>query len=379
VAYTIDLFAVLIFLGLIQAVFLTFFFFSKEHRSRQYNVFYGWLLIAIIACELEIFLMYTGYITHALHFVDFSEPFALLIGPFLFLYVRSLALGPVNRKTIAAHLAFPVIYALLLIPFLISSGDIKYNAWINSYHPGWPLKDVVYSYDPWMFVLTEWHTELVLISLFFYLALSGGIIYRSFREKGEPFWRPQTVTLKTLRNGVLQMTVFAVLIVVVKLLNTDDTGDHLFAAFGSFIIYSTSFSVMRGSGFFKQAALTEQSKYKSSSLTPEQQEILIEKLKKVMAEGKPFLRTDFSQPDLARQCGISVHQLSQVINNGLGKNFFEWMASYRIEEAKRLLKEQPNIKIEEIAEQVGYNSKSSFNTAFKKITGSTPSAFREKN
>jgi AraC-like DNA-binding protein len=42
-------------------------------------------------------------------------------------------------------------------------------------------------------------------------------------------------------------------------------------------------------------------------------------------------------------------------------------AEYRVEEAKRLLKEQTNIKVEEIAEQVGYSSKSSFNTAFKKI------------
>ena len=117
--YRMDFFAVFILLGLVQAVFLTLFFFSKEHRLRQYNVFYGWLLIAIIACELEIFLMYTGYIVHALHLVDFSEPFALLIGPFLFLYVSSLARGPVNRKTIGAHTAFPIIYSLLLLRTLL--------------------------------------------------------------------------------------------------------------------------------------------------------------------------------------------------------------------------------------------------------------------
>jgi AraC-like DNA-binding protein len=52
------------------------------------------------------------------------------------------------------------------------------------------------------------------------------------------------------------------------------------------------------------------------------------------------------------------------------------VAVYRVEEAKRLLKEQPHVKVEEIAEQVGYNSKSSFNTAFKKISGKTPSEYR---
>lgn len=376
--YRMDFFAVFILLGLVQAVFLTLFFFSKEHRLRQYNVFYGWLLIAIIACELEIFLMYTGYIVHALHLVDFSEPFALLIGPFLFLYVNSLARGPVSRKTTVAHIAFPVIYALLLTPFLISATDIKYNAWINAYHPGSPLKDVVYNYDPWMFVLTEWHTELVLISLAFYLVLSGGVIIQAFGKKKESFWFPQSLSLRTLRNGVMQIACFTLFILVVKLLNKNDTGDHLFATFGALMIYTTSFSVMRGSGFFKQASLNEQQKYKGSSLTHNQQQALIDKLSYLMETEKPFMRSDFSLPELAQGLGVSVHALSQAINDGLGKSFFEMIAAYRVEEAKKLLKEHMNIKVEEIAEQVGYNSKSSFNTAFKKNTGMTPSEFRQR-
>ncbi|MBX2968702.1 MAG: AraC family transcriptional regulator [Cyclobacteriaceae bacterium] len=376
--YRMDFFAVFILLGLVQAVFLTLFFFSKEHRLRQYNVLYGWLLIAIIACELEIFLMYTGYIDHILHLVDFSEPFALLIGPFLFLYVRSLARGPVNRKLVIAHTAFPIIYSLLLIPFLVSSIDIKYNAWINAYHPGSPLKDVVYNYDPWMFLVTEWHTELVLISLAFYLMLSGGVIIQAFSKKKESFWFPQSLSLRTLRNGVMQIACFTIFILVVKLMNKNDTGDHLFATFGALMIYATSFSVMRGSGFFKQASLNEQQKYKGSSLTPNQQQALIDKLNSLMKAEKPYMRSDFSLPELAQELSVSVHVLSQAINDGLGKSFFELIAAYRVEEAKKLLKEQMNIKVEEIAEQVGYNSKSSFNTAFKKNTGMTPSEFRQQ-
>ena len=89
-----------------------------------------------------------------------------------------------------------------------------------------------------------------------------------------------------------------------------------------------------------------------------------------------ILESDFSLPQLADRLKLSVHVVSQVINDGLGKSFFEMAAEYRVVHAKLLLKDQPNIKIEEIAEQVGYNSKSSFNTAFKKITGKTPSEFR---
>jgi YesN/AraC family two-component response regulator len=96
-----------------------------------------------------------------------------------------------------------------------------------------------------------------------------------------------------------------------------------------------------------------------------------------METEKPFLQSDFSLPQLADRLKLSVHIVSQVINDGLGKSFFEMTAEYRVATAKQLLKDQPNIKIEEIAEQVGYNSKSSFNTAFKKITGKTPSEFRQ--
>ncbi|MCI0751667.1 MAG: helix-turn-helix domain-containing protein [Flammeovirgaceae bacterium] len=374
--YRIDLFSIFIFLGIVQALFLSIFFLSKENRQKQFNMFNGFLLISIAACLLEIFLMYTGYIINILHLVDFSEPLALLIGPFFYLYILSLIQGEVKKKTVWMHVAFAIFYTFALIPFLISPIDVKYNAYINAYHPGLPLREWTVSYDPWMFILTEWHTELVLLSLGIYLFLASLIIVQTFRDKKESFGKPQSPVLKSIRNGVLQIASFSILIVIVKIFNKNDTGDHLFAAFAALQVYATSFSVIKRSGFFKQAALAEQTKYKTSSLTADQQNEMIEKLNVLMKIQKPFLKPDFSLTELAQQMNVSVHMLSQAINDGLGKNFFEMTAEYRVEEAKRLLKDQPNIKVEEIAEQVGYNSKSSFNTAFKKITGKTPSEFR---
>lgn len=375
--YRIDFFALFIFLGVVQAAFLSFFFFARQNRQKQYNVFHGLLLLSISLCLLEIFLMYTGYIIHALYLVDFSEPFALLIGPLLYFFVLALSQNSVTKKTIAAHLAFPVLYTIALIPFLAAPTEVKYNAWINAFHPDWPMKAWEVSYDPWMFVITEWHTEVVLVSLVLYVSLSGIAIVQAFRKKGESFWKPVNLSLKMLRDQTLGLSSFIVILVVVKLLNKNDTGDHVLAAFGSLLIYANSISVINRSGFFKQATLDEQVKYKSSSLPDDgqlQQHII--KLKQIMEAQKPFLKPSFSLPELAQLMNLSVHSVSQIVNDKLGKSFFEMTAEYRIEEAKKLLVNQPNIKIEEIAEQVGYNSKSSFNTAFKKITGKTPSEFR---
>jgi AraC-like DNA-binding protein/uncharacterized membrane protein YhaH (DUF805 family) len=374
--YRIDLFAIFIFLGIVQAAFLSFFFFSKENRQKSFNVFHGLLLLSIAFCLLEIFLMYTGYIVEALHLVDFSEPFALLIGPLFYFFVIALARGQVHRKQLWIHFSFPIVYTIALIPFLISSADCKYNSYVNAYHPDWPFREVISSFDPRMFVLTEWHTQLVLGSLAVYCLLSAIEIVGEFKRKNQSFWKPESYQLKMLRDGVLRIVSFSVLIVIVKIFNKNDTGDHLFAAFGALLVYVTSFSVINRSGFFKQTSLNEQQKYKSSTLSSDQIQATVQKLRDLMRTEKPFLKSSFSLPDLAQQLNVSVHTLSQVINDGLGKSFFEMTAEYRIEEAKILLKEQSNIKVEEIAEQVGYNSKSSFNTAFKRITGKTPSEFR---
>ena len=82
---------------------------------------------------------------------------------------------------------------------------------------------------------------------------------------------------------------------------------------------------------------------------------------------------------MAKSINESSHHVSQVINEKLNQSFFELLASHRVDEAKAILKTDlgKKITIEEIAERVGYNSKSAFNTAFKKITSQTPSAYRD--
>jgi len=373
--YRIDLFAVFIFLGIVQGLFLIGFFLSREHRKSQANLFHGLMLLCIVACLTEIFLMYTGYIIHCLYLVDFSEAFGVAIGPCFYLLVLSLVHGTIDRKYYL-HLLFPIIYLFLESPFLILPEDAKYNAWIGTYHPDWAYRSFDYTYDPRLFWVTDHCTEFTIICLLFYSALGLIEIFKAFKRKNESFWHPNNPVLKTLRWQVFQIISATVGILAVKLFHEEDTGDHLFAAYITVTIYFGSVRIMRDSGFFSRPSLAEPQKYRTSAVTLETQKELLEKLKRAMLETKPFLKPDFSLPELARMLGTSVHTLSQVINDGLGKNFFEMTAEYRVEEAKFLLKSQPNIKVEEIAGQVGYNSKSSFNTSFKKIAGKTPSEFR---
>ncbi|MBS1491216.1 MAG: AraC family transcriptional regulator [Bacteroidetes bacterium] len=370
--YKIDLFAIFIFLGIVQAVFLSFFFFSKEHRKIQANVLQGVVVLAMAACTFEILLCYTGYIIKCLWLVDFSEWIAFLIGPSFYLMLVSL----VNSKTSKGwygHFLPALFWLLLQMPFFVQGDDVKFNAWIRAYHtPG-----ITFRPTQVHFFSAPHHSDFILLHLTIYAALSLVLVIKTFRAKTQSFWFTRLPVFVRLRATTLQIVIVVVMIFVVKLFNRDDTGDHIFAAYMTVLIYLISFQAIRESGFFRQTSLTDGQKYKSSSLTAEWQQQLVIKLNELMTEEKPFLKPDFSLPELANRMKISVHQLSQVINNGLGKSFFEMIATFRIEEAKRLLREKPNIKVEEIAEEVGYNSKSSFNSTFKKLTGKTPGEWRE--
>ncbi len=124
----------------------------------------------------------------------------------------------------------------------------------------------------------------------------------------------------------------------------------------------------------------EEHKYAKSTLDQKEKFEILQKLEFQIREGF-HLDSNASLTGLAKKVGTSTHQLSQVINEAKEMSFFELMAFHRVQESKKLLKSPKtrHYKIEEIAEQVGYLSKSAFNTSFKKITGKTPSEFREND
>lgn len=116
---------------------------------------------------------------------------------------------------------------------------------------------------------------------------------------------------------------------------------------------------------------------KQKRLSESQSKILNEKLEKLMVSKKLYLDNELSLPVLAQKMDISIHELSYLINDVHGENFFSFVNKYRIEEAKHLLlsEKYEKLNILGIAYQAGFNSKTTFNTSFKKATGKSPSEF----
>jgi AraC-like DNA-binding protein len=103
----------------------------------------------------------------------------------------------------------------------------------------------------------------------------------------------------------------------------------------------------------------------------------IEKLQKAVAEKDLYKDPNLKLGDLAQKINISGHQLSELLNDHLGKNFSTYINEYRINEACKLILSDGRLSIEAIGYEVGYNSKSTFYAAFKKIKDMTPALFKE--
>ena len=101
----------------------------------------------------------------------------------------------------------------------------------------------------------------------------------------------------------------------------------------------------------------------------------------LMAAEKPYLAADLSLPDLARRLGMPVTLLSQVINEGTGKHFNDFINAYRVAEFLRQAREPANahLSLLGIALNSGFNSKSTFNRAFKKVTGTSPKEYLDRS
>ncbi len=120
--------------------------------------------------------------------------------------------------------------------------------------------------------------------------------------------------------------------------------------------------------------------YKNSSLTNKDRELYKKKIIRYMEQEKPYLNYNLNQSQLADSLEISSHHFSEVLHYCFEQNFYNFINSYRVLEAQKLIQstKHKNSKILTIAFEAGFKSKTSFNRVFKNHTGSTPSEYRKK-
>jgi AraC-like DNA-binding protein len=116
-------------------------------------------------------------------------------------------------------------------------------------------------------------------------------------------------------------------------------------------------------------------KYQRSALDAGRAARIAAKLAQAMREDRPYLEPELSLFELARRIGVPSNYLSQTLNEHIGENFFDYINRWRVEAALPLLRAGER-SVLEIALEVGFNSRSTFYKAFRKVTGHAPGAYR---
>jgi AraC-like DNA-binding protein len=128
------------------------------------------------------------------------------------------------------------------------------------------------------------------------------------------------------------------------------------------------------------SATKNKKKYIRSGLNETQARKYLKSIIAYMEKEKPYLDRNLTIYDLSQQTGISRHHITQVLNDLHGRNFFTFINEYRVAEVISMMKDPAykNYTLLAIAYDSGFNSKSTFNTIFKNITGLTPTQYLDR-
>lgn len=119
-------------------------------------------------------------------------------------------------------------------------------------------------------------------------------------------------------------------------------------------------------------------KYARSSLRADTAQLYRERLDELMRCAQPYLDSELSLDKLAAALRLHPHYLSQLLNDHVGRNFYDYVNEQRIAHARKLLVEQAELPIVDVAIACGYNNKNSFYNSFRRFVGMTPSEFRQQ-
>lgn len=367
-------------IGIFLCFFLQFLLITKKDSSTSDNILAIWMFLF----GLHLFSFYLHYLDYwemYPHLTGLHHPFPLLHGPFLYLYIL-FSIRSDQRFNWQNYLHFlpALLFYIYMIPFLLLTAEQKQM--VN--------QGVIGDYSSFM----SFSLIAFIVSGIGYVIVSYRLLKKHNDLTRQNFAYRESIDLGWLRFFIWGMGVTFIIATWVILLenglginfgfNTDLIFYMLIITFIIFLGYSG----IRHRNIFSsypgiETLIVEPKpagEYNRSGLKDEDATQYHQSLLELMKTNKPYLEPKLSLSTLADELDVSVNHLSQVINQYEEKNFFDFVNAYRVEEFKlrALDPVNSNYSILAIALDSGFNSKSSFNQVFKKLSGMTPSQFMAK-
>ena len=351
----------------------------KRPNDKQNLCLKGLLLLLLINSVGELFL-YSGAFVYAPNLVGVHGPFRVLLGPVLYFYAYA-SMSPdkgTNKRMAVLALSGPIIVLLGMLPFIfmISPAEKIALALPSTRDPElWEIAVFTCFFTTFIFIfytllylvaalklhdkhhqqLMERFSEIEQRSLDWFrpvLFIWGAVwlMYAVEFSIGALGWRWFGTGILLPILEVIALAIFIQKALSQKVLVESDKG-------------------------LPRASQPNQGKTRVALLSAEKMQLIASKLEHAMKEDKLFLQDNLSLNKLSESISESENHISETLSQFLQTKFFQFVNGFRIEEAKQALHDSDKL-ITNIAFDVGFNSKSTFNTAFKNIVGYSPSAYR---
>ena len=352
---------------------------SRDQASKLLAVS-AFVITLILA---QYFLVISGGYAYFPHLLGTTQVLMAALGPTLYLFTRYSIAGKHFLWTDLTHFIPLLLLCWMYLPVFMQDGSTKVQVIESQWHGA-----IYFSWYYFIFLV------LFAVQVITYLVLirkTLGKSYQALLQEGS--------NTLMVRLGWLQILMKIFILFVLSFLAiysfrslqfayTTITESVIMLGFAAFI-YSVGHYTLRKELVFEQIGTTapppdaiedtteSAAKYKSSALTPDIAAQYMGRLLNHMESKRPYLNPDLRLSDLAEELNIPKHQLSQVINQKLELNFFDFVNQYRVELAKQQLTDDrlAHVTIQGIAMESGFSNKASFNRIFKKFTDLTPSAY----
>ncbi|WP_272862923.1 helix-turn-helix domain-containing protein [Aureisphaera galaxeae] len=373
-----DVITMVVVFGMVQAGFILYFFsLKKRYSPHRYLVA---TVVVLLIMMIESFFLRSGYLFSFPHIFMVSAPFVFLLGPLCYEYVVSILGSQKQSKWRILHAVPFLFFFLYSFNFFLQPDHLKKALYVQDFRPGVEVSTTgpIFSTDPWG--IQGWVVvELLSLHIFLYALVSGLYILRQRKRNGD--------TDKNKRNwsiyvtGILALGGFILFFSQGGVINGEVFFESPFPHFSpdlysAIAMYLITLFILGKTEFFKSGM----KKYGKSSLSATFKTQKLQHIRTVIEKDQLYLNPEFSLNTLSEASGLSKHHISQILNEELQCTFFQLTNDYRIQEAKNRLQVAGDYtKMEQLAYELGYKSKSTFFTAFKKATDLTPSKYRDKH
>ncbi|MEM8890029.1 MAG: helix-turn-helix transcriptional regulator [Bacteroidota bacterium] len=353
--------------------------FKKQRKGGELYLaaWIGVCFVQMLFYELTLY-QAPGILTDVPAILSFA--LVLLNMPLLHGYIRYMMGIPLKPSDLFFHLSPYLLYSILFI-VIIYALDVKVTGRLGYLVFDEQVPQWLYNYAIPSAVLSP-----------FYCGWNLWLLQKHRNRLPQLFSYQESISLAWIQYliyGFILFTLAGLLLVFGATTFKWFSLESIFGVMGgilSLMILFTSFWGLRQTDVFADFNLPQleekkapSSSYQKSGLSEEKAKDLAMNLLAYVEKEQTYLEEQLTLPQLAKKLHISSSHLSQVINQQYGQNFFDFINSYRIREAQKRLKDPQyaHYSILGIGLDCGFSSKSSFNRAFKKIVGQTPTQFRQ--